>query len=972
MNLSPRTASAALLLAGLALPACSDNAATKHSTTSSSGSGAGGGGGGDAVTGPLGDQLAVDDKLAIDGLTGPVDVVRDKYGRPHIYATNINDAMKVEGYLIAQDRGLELEFLRRVSEGRIAEILASADASLIDVDISYRHIGLARTAQKQYDALAKDDPLRLALDAYSDGVTQYYKKLRSNEAKLPDGVFGIDLSAFTDWTGVDSLAIGRLQTYLLSYDGDVDLQNQELFDAARSVFSAGDADPAVAKRAGIEQELVRFAPADAATTTTGYPAGAKAKKPTPKGPGTPASPKARDLSPLRGYLKALQTSRSIFTREGFGSNNWSIAPSRSATGNALVASDPHLSLSAPSIFWPVSIDVTAPKGGDDSQNLKVGGVAFPGIPGIILGHNEHIAWGATVAGYDVSDAYAETLTADAKSVVFNGQPVAIQTVDEKIIIQGRDPITYTVQIVPHHGPIIPTIGSNHVIEPLDPSKGAVSMRWTGLEATTEIAAVFDLLKAKDVDEARTALNKFGVGAQNWMIGDTSGNILWTSHANVPIRDTRAYQWDASKYTGTLPCLILPGDGTAEWKGYLPDDTVPWVKNPAAGFISTANNDPIGVSLDNDPSNDKLPDGTPQYLACQFDIGFREGRIQTRIKAHTDPFKTDDLADIQADMRSAMGSALAPALITALDRAEEERASPGTHPDLTAIVKDAAYDGTKIKTIRALLADWGQTSDYAAPSGIDPETNKPLAATGADAAAVSASQATLIFNAWLVRVTSRIFGDELARMKLSFQPGAEPMSKALLHLFNADPQTLATYDAATGDSSLWDDIDTAGVVESRNERMVRGLLDALTDLGMMAGPDISTYRWGTFHTIRFAALVPVFGTLSIPPTADPTFPNGFPRKGDSFTVDAAQYTFVDQSTPLDFTYGAGPAQRFVIEMDPSGPKAFNALPGGAVWDATSPHFRDEAEYWRKNQNHPVPFALADVIAAKEKRTVVYTK
>lgn len=924
------------------------------------------------VTGPLGTRadLPVDERIVIDHLSAPVDVVRDTFGRPHIYAATAADAMRAEGWLVAKDRGLQLEFFRRVSEGRLAEILSQSDPSTIDVDITYRHIGLGRVAKAEYEALPAGE-LKDLMDAYADGITQVFAKIRTNELHLPNGVLGIDNSAFTDWSAIDSLAIGRLQTHLLSYDADVDLGNQLLFDAAHGTFTLGDADPLKAKRAGLERDLFRFAPSDPATTTTGYPMGVKpaSAKASPRLVGkVPA--KHLDIQALAGkYLEARQWSRRLLNPEGFGSNNWAISPDRSATGHALVASDPHLSLIAPSIFWPVSIDVTAPAGGDSSKDLKVAGVAFPGIPGIILGHNEHIAWGATVAGYDVSDAYAETLSADGKSVMFKGKEVAIETIDEVINRQGKEPFTYKVQVVPHHGPIQPTITKDHLVTPADAASGAVSIRWTGQEATHEIEAVFALLRSKDVDEARTSLKAFGVGAQNWMLADTSGNILWTSHANVPVRDPGAFAWDAQKYEGTLPCFVLPGDGSAEWKGYLADDLVPWEKNPAKGYISTANNDPIGNTLDNDPSNDVLPDGSPMYLAASYDIGFREGRIHTRIEAHKDPFTTADLSAIQGDHRSAMGAALTPMLLAAIDHAEAERKAPGSHPALAAVVKDAAYKPDVVAAVRAMLDSWGKDADYEAANGIDLETNKPLDGTGDSAKEVAAAQATLVFNVWVTRFIGRTFGDELSAMKIGV--GSELKAKGLLHLLQADVTTLATYDAVTGDSALWDDMATPEV-ESREERMIRGLLDALSTLEKIAGPDMATYRWGAHHSIRFTALISIFGTLSIPPTGDKVFPEGFPRPGDQFSVDACGFSYAGLGKDPDFTYAHGPSQRFVIDMDPAGPKAWNALPGGAIWDAKSPHFRDEAELWRKNQTHPVPFALADVVAAKEKRTVAAPK
>jgi penicillin amidase len=952
------------------------SSSSKVSTSGDAGTDAGSDAG---IDSPLGNALPVDATLQIQNLSGPVDVVRDKNGRPHIYATSTTDAMRVEGYLVAGDRHAQLDFFRRVSEGRVSEVFGSLSTAVVDLDITYRHIGLARTAQAEYAALAAG-PVKDALDAYADGVTQAFRKIRAGTLPLPAALVGYPPSAFTDWTGADSLAVARFETYELSYDADTDIANQVFFDAARMTFTAADPDPATAKRAGLERDLFRFAPADPATTTTGYPTVPEGQRHVPHAADARALPHGASRSRLphakadgalaatSGYLEAMRTMRRMWKRAGFGSNNWAVAPSHSATGHSLIASDPHLSLSAPSVFWPVSIDVKVPAGGDASGDLSVAGLAFPGIPAIILGHNASIAWGATVAGYDVSDAYKEQLTPDGKSVVFNGQNVAIQTVDEVIKLDDGTSFTYAVQIVPQHGPIVPNIVKNRVV-PADPTTGAISIKWTGLAATHELEAIFALLKATDVDSAQTALNQFGVGGQNWMIGDTSGHILWTSHVLVPTRDPRAFTgWQASTYTGALPCFVLPGDGTTEWTGFLPDGLVPWQKDPAAGYMSTANNDPIGNTLDNDPSNDKLPDGTPMYLACTYDIGFREGKIHARLGAHTAPLALTDLATIQGDDQSSMGTTLAPALVLALEAAAAEKQTPGTHPDLTSAVSDPTYDVATMKVVHDALVAWG-AAGYHAMSGVDPTTNMPLPASGATAAEAAASQATLFFNAWQVRLYDRVFGDELAKMNGSFADDQQE-ARAMIRLVTGDPTTFATYDATTSDSSLWDDLATTTVVESRNDRMVRSMLDALADLATVAGADISTYRWGAQHTITFQPVFPLWTGMAIPTGNDPVFgKTGFPRHGDRFNIDAADFDFAGVGQPFDFTYGAGPTQRFVVDMDPAGPHAWNVLPGGEIWNPASPHFADEAELWRRNQNHPVPYLLADVIAAAESRTLV---
>ncbi|MDC3952346.1 penicillin acylase family protein [Polyangium jinanense] len=909
--------------------------------------------------GPIGDRadLPVTERIKIDNLAAPVDVVRDKDGRPHIFASSFEDAVRVQGYLVAQDRHLQIEFYRRVSEGRLAEILADADASVIDNDIVFRSLGLHRVAKKQYEVLGPEE--KALVDAFADGVSQHFRALRNREAGLPAAAFLVPVDAFTDFTGVDALAIARLQSYLLSHSADGELADTISIQTIGAAFPKDAADPLVALRSGILRELYRFAPYEPATTTTGYPMGqGGAKAPAP-------SPLLPDLGARTSrYREALRKVKDLFAPEGFGSNNWAVTAGRSDTGHALLASDPHLTLAAPAIFWPVAMEVT-PK--DPSARVKVSGLAFPGIPGIILGHNENIAWGATVAGYDVTDLYAEQITPDGKSVVFEGKNVAIETVDEVIQIQAGTPYTYKVPVVPHHGAILPEILPDHTVAPLDPAKGAVSVRWTGDEATNELAAILALLRSKNVDEAKLALDGFQVGAQNWMIADTQGNVLWTSHAKLPTRKPAAVAWNPATFSGTLPCLVLPGDGSAEWTGALPDHLVPWEKNPAAGFLATANNDPIGDSLDNDPSNGTLPDGTPMYLACSWDIGFREGRIKERLAA-LDKATPEDLAKIQGDAKSALGSRLVPAMIEAIDRAEAERKAPGTHPDLSAVVADPGYDAAAIQNVHALLTAWGTEAGYEAASGIDPDTNKPLPAEGDTAIEVRASQATLVFNTWLLRLVERVLGDELEHAGRPFVP-RDQKAKAILAITRDTPASLPTYDPTTKESALWDDMATPEI-ETKHERIVRALVDALGTLAADVGTDIGAYRWGARHRVRFEAILPILGQLSIPPLGDPVFPDGFPRHGDSFSVDSSDFSLTAR---LDVTprydYDFGPTQRLVVDLAPEGPRSWNALPGGVVWDSQSPHFRDQAELWRKNQTRQVPFLLTDVVAAAASRIVV---
>ncbi|WP_394839815.1 penicillin acylase family protein [Pendulispora rubella] len=918
--------------------------------------------------GPFGYTPKIDFRTQIERLEGPVDVVRDAHGMVHIYATTSADAMRVEGYQLARDRTAQLELIRRIAEGRMAELLGGLSPDLIDSDISARTIGLHRVAKKMYEALPAESEAKKLLDAYADGISQFNARLNSENAEevLPQSMSLLPLTAFEPWNGADVLAVARFQSQELSLTADEEITQSSFIAKWRTVFGAST-DEQLKKRAPLLAQYAQFKPLDTATVLPGFPndGGHVQSQPleigsrpiaqtqvVPRAAVRPAAVSPATFDAANGFVSGLGKMRSFLGERPFtGSNNWVVAPSRTASGHAILASDPHLSLSAPAVFWMVHLNVI--NASDPSQDMDVAGLAFPGIAGVILGYNRNVGWGATTALYDVTDVYSEKLNGDASGVVFNGQNVPFEKVHETIKVQGRDPIEYDVLMVPHHhGPLVPTIVDHKVVAP-DPSKAALSMRWTGMEPTNELAAVFGFMRAKTVEDARVAIRNFSVGAQNWVFADTNGDIFYSSQSQIPKRDKRAYSWDPNTFSGTLPCFVLPGDGTAEWTGeYLPEANVPHAKNPSSGYIATANNDQVGVTVDNDPSNDKLPNGDPMYMGCYFDTGLREARIKKRIEAVGNKMTPEEMASIQGDAQSPLGAELTPKLLEALGHAEEERATPGSRPDLATVVKSAAYDPALIAEVQDVFRRWALDKDYEASAGLNLDDNT----LSADAGEALASKATLIFNVWLVRMLGATFDDELG--KLEFKTSPFDMRVALVNAVRAN------------DSLLFDDLNTA-TPESRDERMVTSLLDALAFLkaDKRAGQDRNAWRWGTFHTLRFASLVPLWPALSIPPGGDATFPNGFPRHGDGYNVDVATYsTKTRDLSQVDFSYAHGPTQRFVIEMDPAGPRARNALPGGAVWDDTNKHFRDEAELWRRNQNHAVSFTHTEVKAEAETRTL----
>lgn len=894
------------------------------------------------------DSLPVDAEMHLSGLDGPVDVVTDSRGMPHIYATTEHDALMVQGYLMARDRLAQFEFYRRALQGTMAEIVSPVLApGIVDQDAGARQLGFRRLARRIYDSLPADDPALQAIESFCAGVNLYIAEVRSGEANLPAGLGGIlPPDKIADWSPVDTFTVARYMSYDLSRSAgdEIDLTSARL--AVAEQFPADSPDPRLAARAGLLHDLWPLAPAEQAPSRDGFPnldddSGSRAFW-QPLGPSGPAPhrrlPRAGTLRAAAEYFRWLNAHFLDYLGPGGGSNNWAVHGSHTAGGHPLLASDPHLSLSSPNFFWYVHLN-TARAGGD----LNASGLALFGTPGVLLGYNERIAWGLTVSNFDVDDVYLETIVPGSggapDQVVFRGQQVLIETITETIDIIGGDTRTVTIEMVPHHGPIIPGTHEPGGTE-------ALSRRWVGYQVTNEVAALVGMLKAGSVEEVEQALDQFQVGSQNWMVVSADGDIYWTSQSLVPLRDPRALSYDPATGQGQAPCFVLPGDGDYEWSGeYLGDRYLPHDINPARGFLSTANQDQVGVTHDGNPFNDAY------YLGWYFDLGHRNARISSRLAelVAAGGVTTDDLSQLQADDHSPLGERLAPALVQAVEHALAERDQAGTHPDLAGVVAELGARLERIAEMKDRLAAW---TSYHTPAAVE---GNPSGAEIAD------SVATTIFNATLTRLVHLAFDDEVAR--LGVQPGSQFIARALENAVSR-PETMASYDAAAGDTVLWDDLDTDAVSESRDERMLRALDQALDFLEQRLGNDMDGWRWGKLHTVRLADITGLFGdSLSIPPEGDARYPDGYPRHGDNFNVDAANFGMWSTD---DFSYRAGPQQRLVLEMTPDGPRAWNARAGGQSQDPDDPHFADDVEYWRRNQAPALYFTEAEVAAHAERR------
>jgi penicillin amidase len=270
--------------------------------------------------------------------------------------------------------------------------------------------------------------------------------------------------------------------------------------------------------------------------------------------------------------------------EGIGSNSWVISGDLTDTGMPLLANDPHLGVQMPSIWYEVGLHCV--EFGPECQ-VDVTGFSFAGTPGVVIGHNDRIAWGLTNVGPDVMDLYIEKINPEnPDQYEYQGKWVDMDVITEDIQVAGGDIVEQTVRLT-RHGPIITDVyglGEFADESGIDiPDNFALAVRWTALEPSCVFCAIWKFNKAQNWDEFRTAASGFAVPSQNLVYADIEGNIGYQTPGNIPIR--------SEGHDGMLP---VPGwTGEYEWQGYIPFDELPFVYNPPEGFIVTANNAVVG-------------------------------------------------------------------------------------------------------------------------------------------------------------------------------------------------------------------------------------------------------------------------------------------------------------------------------------------------------------------------------------------
>ncbi|HET7801362.1 MAG TPA: penicillin acylase family protein [Humibacillus xanthopallidus] len=578
-------------------------------------------------------------ELTIEGLTSKVSVLRDGRGVPTIYADNASDLFRAQGFVSAQDRFFEMDLRRHLTAGRLSEMVGSAG---LESDKAVRTMGWRRVAEQELPRLAPET--RQYLQAYADGVNAYIRQVESPEKmSLEYTVLQRRNPSYRvePWTPIDSLAWLKALAWDLRGDYNDELTRARLsrrgislrqiallyppypFDRNQPILSSDDWAPGTAKDSATSQAASSVPAAPATLKALSSADGAKA---------------------VDNAVAALDAAPSTLGRgDDIGSNSWVVSGSRTTTGKPLLANDPHLALSIPGIWSQVNLQCRQVT---QACPFRVSGFTFSGVPGVVIGHNERIAWGMTNLRPDVTDFYLEQVTGD--TYLRDGERVPLEKRQESIKVAGGADVTITVRSTVH-GPIMSDVsasvdeaGDRVVVRGAPQSnRYAVSLAWTALTPGTAGDAIFALNKAAGWNDFRAAAAEFTVPSQNLVYADTAGHIGYQTPGRIPVR--------RSATPGAPPGYWpAPGwDSQWDWKGWVPAADLPHTFDPEEGFIVTANQ---AVTASNTP-----------FLTTEWDYGFRAQRIRTLL-ASTSKVSPQDMSQFQGDVRNTYAPGLVERLL----------------------------------------------------------------------------------------------------------------------------------------------------------------------------------------------------------------------------------------------------------------------------------------------------------------------
>jgi penicillin amidase len=529
---------------------------------------------------------------AVPGLHGPVEIIRDRWGVPHLYAEDEDDLFFAQGYVHAQDRLWQMELQRRMGSGRLSEVLGDVT---LPVDRFTRTLGLNRAAEEELASLPAETSR--ALEAYAAGVNAWMRQ-RAGQWSLE---FTLLRFSPQPWRPVDSLYWSKFMTLVLSGNWASETLR------ARLALKLG---------AELAADLEPAYPADNPTVVRG-PGLPPGVEPPPNGWRSPAVLEALKLvesllrsGPPPPMPTAPPSSAGVIRLNPGASNQWVVSGQRTASGQPLLANDTHMAVAMPSIWYQMHLD-----GG----RYHVAGVSLPGVPGVLVGHNQRCAWGLTTAWQDAQDLFIERINpTGAAEYEFRGQWRPIRTVQEVIGVKGRAAPEVVEVRLTQHGPLVSELLGEST---------PLALRWVAQDPADMLGAVLGYNRAANWPEFRASLATWAAPAHNFVYADVDGHIAYLQAGWMPVR--------AAGY-GIAPA---PGwTGEHEWQRFLTLDELPQALDPASGWLGAANNLVADANY-------------PHFLSADLENPSRAARLVELLTAR-DQVSAADFAAMQRDTFSA--------------------------------------------------------------------------------------------------------------------------------------------------------------------------------------------------------------------------------------------------------------------------------------------------------------------------------
>ena len=569
-------------------------------------------------------------EIEVPGLGAEVDVLRDGNGIAQVYADTAADLFYAQGFVQAQDRFFEMDFRRHVTAGRLSELLGR-DA--LETDMYIRTMGWRRIAEQELGLLSPRT--RGYLESYSAGVNAYIDSHSPSEMGLEYSVLALNGLDYVpeEWTPTDSVAWLKAMAWDLrgNMDEEIDRAVASVNLAPEEIEGLYPPYPFDRHRPIVEQGAV----------VDGVFEQAAREGDTRK----PARPPLSEgmVDALERINTGIESIPELIGKgHGIGSNSWVVDGAHSTTGQPLLANDPHLGVGVPGIWYQMGLHCRELT---EACPFDVSGFTFSGMPGVVIGHNQQIAWGFTNLGPDVVDLYLEKV--QEKSYLYDGKLRPLVTREETIEIFGEDePFTFTVRST-RHGPLLSdvspelsTVGANAPVSGNAPDRAngyAVALSWTALTPSRTADAIFMIDEATSWDEFREAAGQFAAPSQNLVYADRDGHIGYQAPGRIPIRKSGRGDYPAQ---GWLSANDWTGD-------FVPFDALPSVLDPDGGIIATANQAVVGSDY-------------PFYLGSSWSYGYRSQRILDLLSSK-EKLSVEDMAALQLDSRNGMAPTLVPYL-----------------------------------------------------------------------------------------------------------------------------------------------------------------------------------------------------------------------------------------------------------------------------------------------------------------------